>query len=263
MADDKYPDIRERKKRVQQVKRELKDYMTTIQVHEGKLKGGENDRLKCDEKQYYEKIVECVNQFWGSGWVLAEKIDLPEEERRVREVVRPTLTTALEVCTAIGGWVHQLWFMFPKAIEKIDEYVTKWFGEQTADEALRANCLYGLYEIYEYQHPDAYVLAGLPALKDACYRIYVGVSVAHMYNAKKHLEWMLELMWELQASREEFEAAVAEAAATSGTSVAAAEIGGLLDAVLSDIDKLVNILEQARNARIRAREARSKQGSYT
>ncbi len=114
MADDKYPDIRERKKRVQQVKRELKDYVTTIQVHKGKLKGGENDKLKCDEKQYHEKIVECVNQFWGAGWVFAEKIDLSEEERRVREVVRPTLTTALEERTPSVGGCTNCGLCFPK-----------------------------------------------------------------------------------------------------------------------------------------------------
>ena len=47
-----------------------------------------------------------------------------------------------------------------------------------------------------------------------------------------------------------FEAAGAGEASTPGKSSAAAEIDGLLGAVLSNVDKLVNMLEHARSAAV-------------
>jgi hypothetical protein len=242
MPDEKYVEIRERKKRIEQVKRGLKDYATQIQAHTGKMREGA-------ETKYYRLITDCVRQLWGPGWFFEEKIGLPEAERRIRQVVRPTLTTAL------GGSVHRLWFMYGEAIKKIDNDVKKWFGEQTAGAALRAQCLYELYEICEYGHPDAYGLAGLPALKKSCYSIYLDVSLVHLYTAQIQKETMLTSMWGAQAAREAFEAAVAGQVAAPGKSAAVAAIDGLLDAVLSDVDELVNVLEQARSAPAVARES--------
>lgn len=231
--DEKYADIQERKRRVRQVKGKLHDCVTKIQEHVGKLEG--------DEVQYYVGIVECAKQLWGAGWFVDHKLKLPEAERRIREVVRPTLEQTL------GINVRRYWFMFREEIENIEADVKKWFGEQTTDEALTGQCLYGLYEISEYQHPAAYALAGLAALKEAGYAAYLDVSLARLYAAKLRLQWVLGSMWELQAARQAFETAVA-GAATPGTRAAAAEIDGMLDAVLSDVDKLVSMLVQAQSA---------------
>jgi hypothetical protein len=246
MPDDRYPDIRERKKRVAQVTTELRDYTVMILP--------QTDKLDRDEMQYYHKVVACMRQLWDGGPVLG-KIGLPEAERRIREEVRPLLTAALQVRTEHDGWVHKLWFMNkdsrslrPSGLDEIDAHVKEWFGEQTADESLRASCLYGLYEVCEYWTPDTYGLSGLTSLKEACYGAYLHVSLAHLYKAEKHLQWTLEAMWNVQTAREAFDQAVAGAAATPGTSTAATTINELLDAVQSDIDKLVNILEQARSA---------------
>jgi hypothetical protein len=244
MPDDEYPDIRERKKRVAQVTTTLRDYAVMILPETTKL-----DRA---EMQYYYKVVSCMEQLWDGGMLL-QKIGLPEAERRIRKEVRPLLTAALEVRTQAGGQVHKLWFMNKDgrysgltSLEKIDAFVKEWFGEQTADEALRARCLYGLYEVCEYWTTHTYGLAGLPELKTACRSVYVDVSVARLRS--NHLETVLKEMWALQAGQDAFKQAVAGAAATPGTSAAAEDIGRLLEAVAVDLDKLVNTLEQTRSA---------------
>ena len=66
-------------------------------------------------------------------------------------------------------------------------------------------------------------------------------------NAQYQLETILGPMWGLQAAREAFAVAAAGESATSGKSSAAAEIDGLLEAVLQNVDKLVHVLEQERS----------------
>jgi hypothetical protein len=236
MPYDRYVDVLDRKKHVQEVKLGLKDYVTRIQVHTGKM-------TEDGEKEYYRLITDCVRQLWEPGLFIEEKIGLLEAERRIRQVVRPTLTTALglRVVRGVCVWVYELWFMHPKTITEIDENVKKWFGDQTADAVLRAQCLYGLYEVCEYWHPDAYGLSGLSALKEACWSIYLDVGLA-VYWGQYQMQALLGPMWALQAAREAFEASVAGVAVTDGTRTEAAEIDKLLENVLSDIDKLVNIL---------------------
>jgi hypothetical protein len=234
MPDDEYADIREREKRLAKVKKDLRTYV------EGILE--ESSMLKGDDIQYYYKIVECSQQLLVGGSVFEENIELPEAERRIRSVVRPTLTAALQMQTKHGGWVHKLWYMYPATIKPIHEYVTEWFGEQTAYEALRADWLYRLYQMCEYRGPGAYALVGLPSFKLACFPVYLLVADVHK-NPETHLQRVLEAMWYLQAAGERFEALL-----TPETRAAAAKINELLHAVLSDIDNLVNILEQTRSA---------------
>ncbi len=182
-----------------------------------------------------------MNQLRGAGWFFEQKIGLLEAERRIRDVVRPGLEKALDTN------VQRFWFMYRKHIESIAGDVKKWFGKQTADEELRGQCLYGLYEICEYEHRDACGLAGLEALKKTCYRMYIRLADAHLYIVDVHLERVLETMSGIQAAREAFEAAVA-GAATAGGRAAKGEIDGLLDAVMEDVDELVKVLEQARTS---------------
>jgi hypothetical protein len=166
-----YVDVLDRKKNVQEVQLGLKDYVKRIQVHQGKM-------TEDGEKEYYRLITDCERQLWEPGLFTEEKSGLLEAERRIRQVVRPTLTTVLGLRTERGTLVYKLWFMYKDIITKIDENVKKWFGDQTADEVLRAQCLYGLYEVCEYWHMDAYGLAGLPALKEVCWSIYLDVDLA-------------------------------------------------------------------------------------
>jgi hypothetical protein len=195
MPDDEYADIRERKKRVAKVKKDLRTYAEGILQKTSWLEG--------DEIQYYFKIVECEQQFWDKKWDFEKIIALPEAERRIREVVRPTLTAALEMKTENGVWVHALWFMNPESITPIHEYVKKWFGEQTEEEALRADCLYRLYQMCEYQEPGAFALEGLHSFKLACFPVYLAVADAHK-NPETHLERVLKAMWYLQDAGEKF-----------------------------------------------------------
>jgi hypothetical protein len=91
-----YIDVRDRKKHVQEVQLGLKDYVRQIQVHQGKM------TEEC-EKEYYRLIKDCERQLWEPELFIEEKSGLLEAERRIRQVVRPTLTTALGLRAVRGG----------------------------------------------------------------------------------------------------------------------------------------------------------------
>ena len=66
MPYDRYVDVRDRKKHVQEVKSGLKDYVRQIQVHQGKM-------TENGEKEYYRLITDCERQLWEPGLFAEEK----------------------------------------------------------------------------------------------------------------------------------------------------------------------------------------------
>ncbi len=222
--DAKYADIRERKRRVEWVRRELKDYWWELTEHTGKwavvkTESAEEqathtgkwvvDPTESAEKQvteekrarYYDLGTESGRAFWGPAFWFAQEMGLGEEERRVKEVVMPKMKEAR------GLVVERVWFLYGEKLIEIDDFVQKWFGAQTADKEARAQVSWALYELCEYRARDAPRLAGLAALKEACYDVYVAVWMVSESVAQWQLVRLLKRVWELPAEREEFETA--------------------------------------------------------
>jgi hypothetical protein len=241
--DARYPDIRDRRRRVAQVRRDLLKYYTELRKHQGKwaedATASEDERARdLLRRQYYELIQACVG-------TLPERVGLLEAERRIKEEVMPNLRKAQ------GLGVHRVWFLYEKTVENIDAYVKTWFGEQAADKKLRGVVSFELYQLCEYRLRDASALAGLEALQEACYGAFECLWRWSTDDAQEQQSVIARRMWALQEAREAFAAAVAGAAATAtktDTREAAAEVEGLLDAVMEDLGKLVEVLEQAGSA---------------
>jgi hypothetical protein len=141
---------------------------------------------------------------------------------------------------ARGLGVERVWFLYGGKMTEIDDFVQKWFGAQAVDKEARARVSCSLYEFCEYRSPDAPGLAGLAALKQACYGVYEDVWMVSESAAQWQLETLLPLVWGLQAAREAF------GAAPAGSSAARAKVDGLLGAVSEDLDRLVTVLEHTR-----------------
>ncbi len=142
------------------------------------------------------------------------------------------------------------WFGEQAADKKARGWKTlkTWFGEQAADKKLRGLVSFELYQLCEYRHRDAYYLAGLQALQEACSWAFGCLWRWSTDDAQEQQRVIASLMWRLQAAREAFAVAVgvnAAATATAGTSAARAEVEGLLDALMADVDRLVTVLAQA------------------
>jgi hypothetical protein len=239
--DEKYVngDIPQRKRRVTHVKRELKVYWLELATHTGKWAAdpteSAEEQAKAEKRaRYYQLVTECVTAFWGAHSFVALPMGLREAERRVKKVVMPKLKEAR------GLGVERVWFLYGGKMTEIDDFVQKWFGEQAADKEARARVSCALYELCEYCPRDAPGLAGLEALKKACYGVYEVVWMVSLCAAQWQLETLLPWVWGLQAAREAF------GAAPAGSSAARAEVDMLLGAVAEDLDRLVTVLEHAR-----------------
>jgi hypothetical protein len=241
--DARYPDIRDRRRRVAQVRRDLVKYLEALAEHKSYYHSADETASEDERardllrRRYYALIQACVG-------TLPERVGLLEAERRIKEEVMPKLKEAQ------GLGVHRVWFLYGTGVENIDAYVKTWFGEQAADKKLRGLVSFELYQLCEYRHRDAYYLAGLEALKKECYEAFTWVWAVSTSPVLHQQKMTAIQMWRVQAAREAFAAAVAGAAVTAraGTSAAAAEVEGLLDAVMEDLGKLVEVLEQAGSA---------------
>jgi hypothetical protein len=253
--DEKYADIRERRRRVARVRSDLLKYVTKLDKYKGyyaeDARASEDERVRAaDRRKYYGLIEACVG-------TLSVPVGLLEAERRIKEEVMPKLKEAQ------GLGVHRVWFLYGETVEKIDAYVQTWFGEQAADKKLRGLVSFELYQLCEYRHRDAYHLAGLEALQKECYQAFTWVWAVSTTEDVQHAQEVTAIqMWRVQAAREAFAAAVAGAAATAreGTRAAAAEVEGLLDAVMEDLGKLVEVLEQAGSAAAGVEEDGAEEG---
>jgi hypothetical protein len=247
--DAKYADIRARKKRVEWVKRALQVYWLELATHTGKWAAdptqSAQDQAEARQRaRYYELVTECVRAFWqcvnassGPRCVVALPMGLREAERRVKEVVMPKLQEAR------GLGVDRVWFLYGGKTKDIDDYVQEWFGAQETVEKCRALLLCSLHELCEYWAPRAIGLAGLAALKQACYSVYEDVWMVSESAAQWQLKTLLPLVWKMQEAREAFEAA--EAAVTT-SSAARAEVEKLFEQAAEDLAGLVTALEHAR-----------------
>jgi hypothetical protein len=234
--DEKYADIRERRRRVARVRSDLLKYVNVLDKYKGyyaeNARASEDERVRADTRRTYYRLINTCLQW------LSVPVGLLEAERRIKEVVMPNLREARRL------GVDRVWFLYGETVKKIDDFVQRWFGEQAADQELRGLVSFELYQLCEYRHRDAWALPGLQALKDACWGAYVSLWMVSSSDAQYQQTVISSRMWKLQAAREAFAAAVAGAAATAreGTRAAAAEVEGLLDAVMADVDRLVTVL---------------------
>jgi hypothetical protein len=238
-------DIRERKKRVEWVRRELKAYWWELVQHTSKWTKdpteSAEEQAKAEQRAtYYKLVMESAGACAGPG------MGLGEAERRVKEVVMPKLKEAR------GLGVDRVWFLYGGKMTEIDDCVQKWFGAQAADKEARARVSCALYELCEYRARGAPGVAGLEALKKACFGVFEAVWMVSLCAAKWQFETLIPRVWKLQAAREAFEAA---GVAVTGSS-AAAEVEKLLDQAAEDLDGLVTALEHARTEEEAASAAR-------
>jgi hypothetical protein len=187
--DARYPDIRDRRRRVAQVRRDLLAYLRELAENKGyyyseDARASEAERARdADRRRYYELIQACVG-------TLPERVGLLEAERRIREDVLPRLKDAQ------GLGVHRVWFLYGATVGKIDAYVKTWFGEQAVDKKWRGQVSFELYQICEYRHRDAYHLAGLEALKKECYEAFEWVWAVSTTENLRHAQKVTAIqMW--------------------------------------------------------------------
>ena len=158
--DEKYADIRERRRRVARVRSDLLNYVNELDKYKSyyaeDARASEDEQVRAETRRtYYTLINTCLQ------W-LSVPVGLLEAERRIKEVVMPNLKKAQ------GLGVHRVWFLYGETVKKIDDFVQRWFGEQAADKELRGQVSFELYQLCEYRHRDAWALAGLEALQEEC-----------------------------------------------------------------------------------------------